>query len=69
MTVKEFEGLSFNEKVNFLKKNATLVHSLIRGEMLISLYWSNELIFEVFHVKDTASIYEIKGFDRFKYAA
>ncbi len=69
MTIDGFEGLDMNGKVKYLRKNAVLIHSLIRGNMIISLFWTKDLIFEVFKTKNNREIYDIKSYNRFEYAA
>lgn len=69
MTIDGFEGMSMDGKIKHLQGNAILIHSLIRGNLIISLFWSKDLIFEVFKTKNNGKIYDIKTYNRFEYAA
>lgn len=69
MTAFRFNQLNQQTQLAHLKRQGKLVDTLIRGNFLISLYWTKELIFEVFILKDTLSIFEIKSYDRNQYAA
>ncbi len=69
MNISNFNKLSPNRKVSYIKKHAVLVQRIIRSEFVISLYWSRELIFEVFYFRKDFSIFEVKSYDRRKYAA
>lgn len=69
MDINRFNELEPESKVNFLKQYAVLVQSIIRGEFIISLFWTSDLIFEVFYLRNDTSIFEIKSYDRRQYAA
>ncbi len=68
MTKSVFDQLDMTNQLNFLRNNSILVHKIIKGNIIVSLYWNRELIFEVFMKKDSFKVHEIKSFDRFQYA-
>ena len=67
MTTNGFTELAPNHQMDYLKKSATLIHRIIKGNLIVSLYWSKELIFEVFSPKNDLNEFEIRCYDRFKY--
>ena len=67
MTTKGFLELTPKSQMDYLKKTSTLIHRIIKGNLIVSLYWSKDFIFEVLNPKNNISNYEIKCFDRFKY--
>jgi len=69
MNINKFERLQPDRKVSYLKKDAVLIQSVIRGEFLISLFWTRDLIFEVFYLRNDSSIFEIKSYNRKQYVA
>lgn len=69
MTTFRFNQLDRQTQLAYLKREGKLVDSVIRGNFLISLYWTKELIFEVFIRRNTSEVTEIKIYDRNKYAA
>lgn len=69
MNVQDFEALALVEKVDYVRSNGRLLHTEIRGNMMIMLYWTEHLVLEVFVLINPREVYEVKGFDRFRYAA
>ncbi len=69
MDISNFDKLSSSKKVSYIKKHAVLVQRIIRSEFIISLYWTRDLIFEVFYSRNDFSIFKIKTYDRRQYAA
>ena len=67
MTINRFSELTPKGQMDYLKKTATLIHRIIKGNLIVSLYWSKDFIFEVLNPKNNINHYEIKCFDRFKY--
>lgn len=67
MTTNGFTELPPNNQMDYLKQTSTLIHRIIKGNVIVSLYWSKEFIFEVFSPKCNVESYEIKCYDRFKY--
>ena len=67
MTPNGFTELAPDTQMDYLKKTSTLIHRIIKGNVIVSLYWSKDFIFEVLKPKSKANSYEIKCYDRFKY--
>lgn len=67
MTITRFSELAPQEQMDHLKNTSTLIHRIIKGNIIVSLYWSNEFVFEVLNPKNDLKEFEIKCFDRFKY--
>ena len=67
MTTSVFSDLSPKNQMDHLKRTSTLIHKIIKGNMIVSLYWSKDFIYEVLRPKNDLREYEIKCFDRFKY--
>lgn len=67
MTPNGFTELAPDTQMDYLKKTSTLIHRIIKGNVIVSLYWSKDFIFEVLNPKSNATSYEIKCYDRFKY--
>lgn len=67
MTTSAFMELKPREQLNYLKKTAILIHRIVKGNLIVSLYWSKDFIFEVFSPRNNLKNYEIKCYDRFKY--
>lgn len=67
MTTNGFSRLSPRKQMDYLDKTSTLIHRIIKGDLIVSLYWSKDFIFEVLAPKNNNNNYEIKCFDRFKY--
>jgi hypothetical protein len=67
MTITNFTKMSPSSQMDYLKKKSTLIHRIIKGNVIVSLYWSKDFIFEVFCPKSRSGKYEIKCYDRFKY--
>ena len=67
MTANGFSELTPKSQMDYLKESATLIHRIIKGNVIVSLYWSKEFIFEVFNTKNNIENYEIKCFERFNY--
>lgn len=67
MTTLSFRRMSPKDQMNYLKKTATLLHRIVKGNMIVSLYWSQHFVFEVLSLQDKDDTYEIKCYDRFKY--
>lgn len=67
MTTTGFTKLGAQNQMDYLKKTSTLIHRIIKGNVIVSLYWSKDFIFEVFTPKSNSTNYEIKCYDRFKY--
>jgi hypothetical protein len=67
MTITRFSELTPKEQMNHLKNTSTLIHRIIKGNIIVSLYWSTEFVFEVFNPKNNLKEFEIKCFDRFEY--
>ncbi len=67
MTIKSFCEMPPKSQMAHLKQTAILVHKIIKGDLIISLYWSNDFIYEVLSPKSNRKDVEIKCFDRFKY--
>jgi len=53
--------------MEYLKKTAILIHKIVKGNLIVSLYWSKDYIFEVLIPKNKMQKVEIKCYDRFKY--
>lgn len=68
MTTKSFCDMPPKTQMDHLKQSATLVHKIIKGNLVISLYWSKDFIYEVLSSKNNQTNFEIKCYDRFKYA-
>ena len=69
MNLQDFEALGLEEKIHHVRKHGKLLHTEIRGNMSIMLFWTDRLVVEVFLLINPRKVYEIKGFDRFLYAA
>ena len=67
MTPNGFTELAPDTQMDYLKKTSTLIHRIIKGNVIVSLYWSKDFIFEVLNPKSNVTSYEIKCYDRFKY--
>jgi len=67
MTTAGFTQMTPRDQMNYLKKTAILIHRIVKGNLIVSLYWSKEFIFEVFCPKNNLNTYEIKCYDRYKY--
>lgn len=67
MTTTGFRELTPKSKMDHLKRTSTLIHRIIKGNMIVSLYWSKDFIYEVLSPKNNIKNFEIKCFDRFKY--
>ncbi|NJN28570.1 MAG: hypothetical protein HC819_22635 [Cyclobacteriaceae bacterium] len=67
MTTSAFSQLAPKNQMDYLQKTAILIHRLVKGDIIVSLYWSQDFIFEVLNPKDEVMKFEIKCFDRFKY--
>lgn len=67
MTPATFSRLTYKKQLEYLKKTAILIHKIIKGDLVVSLYWSKECIFEVFAPANNLKNCEIKCYDRFKY--
>lgn len=67
MTTNAFIRLSTKNQMEYLKKTSTLIHRIVKGNLIVSLYWSRDFIFEVFSPKNNLHNIEIKCYDRFKY--
>lgn len=67
MTNSVFSNLAPKSQMDHLKRTSILIHKIMKGNMIVSLYWSKEFIYEVLNPKNNLKTYEIKCFDRFKY--
>ena len=67
MTTLSFRNMPPKDQMQYLKKTATLLHRIVKGNMIISLYWSKQFVFEVLSLKLNDDTYEIKCYDRFEY--
>jgi hypothetical protein len=67
MTEADFSTLSSKKQLEYLKKSATLIHKIMKGNLIVSLYWSKEFIFEVLIPTNKYNRIEIKCYDRYKY--
>ena len=67
MTINGFIKMSPQSQMDYLKKTSTLIHRIIKGNIIVSLYWSKDFIFEVLSPKSNVKRYEIKCYDRLKY--
>jgi hypothetical protein len=67
MTQASFSKLTSKKQIEYLKKSAILIHKIMKGNLIVSLYWSKEFIFEVLTPKNKFNSIEIKCYDRFKY--
>ena len=67
MTTLGFSELPPKNQMDYLNKTSTLIHRIIKGNMIVSLYWSKDFIFEVLSPKNNIRNFEIKCYDRFKY--
>ena len=67
MTASKFAELTPRRQMNYLRKTAILIHRIVKGNLIVSLYWSKDFIFEVFSPKNDLKFYEIKCYDRYKY--
>lgn len=67
MTTFGFRHLGPDLQLAFLRRKGLHLQSLIRGNFIISLFWSENLIFEVFILRNNGKVFEIKCFDRHEY--
>ncbi len=67
MTISKFAELTPKNQLDYLNKTAILIHRIVKGNLIVSLYWSKDFIFEVFNEKSDTKSYEIKCYDRYKY--
>ena len=67
MTTANFSQLSNKKQMEYLKKTAILIHKIIKGDVIVSLYWSKDFVFEVLSPISKVNNIEIKCYDRFKY--
>jgi len=67
MTTTGFTELTTKNQLDYLNKSSTLIHWIIKGNVIVSLYWSRDFIFEVFNPKNNKKSCEIRCFDRYKY--
>jgi hypothetical protein len=67
MTQANFSTLTSKKQLEYLKKSAILIHKIIKGNLVISLYWSKEFVFEVLAPKSNLKRVEIKCYDRSDY--
>jgi len=67
MTISSFAGMTPKSQMEYLKQSAILIHRIVKGNVIVSLYWSREFIFEVLNPKNNQNKYEIKCYERFKY--
>jgi hypothetical protein len=67
MTTFGFQHLSIDQQLEFLRRKGLHLQSLIRGNFIISLYWSENLIFEVFILRNNGKVFEIKCYERHEY--
>jgi len=67
MTITSFSKMSAKDQMDYLKRKSTFIHRVIKGNVIVSLYWSKDFIFEVFCTKNNTQMVEIKCYDRFKY--
>jgi hypothetical protein len=67
MTPAAFSKLTYRKQMEYLMKTAILIHKIMKGDLIVSLYWSKDFIFEVLSPKSNLKRCEIKCYDRFKY--
>jgi len=67
MTTTSFSQLPSKKQMEYLKKSAVLIHKIIKGNLVVSLFWSKDFIFEVLTPDNKSQKLEIKCYDRFKY--
>ena len=67
MTTTRFSKLTPKGQMDHLKNTATLIHRIVKGNLIVSLYWSREFVYEVLRPKNNLKEYEIKCYDRFRY--
>ena len=67
MTQASFSKLTSKKQIEYLKKSAILIHKIMKGNLIVSLYWSKEFIFEVLAPQNKFNSIEIKCYDRYKY--
>ena len=67
MTTLGFSELTPKNQMDYLNKTSTLIHRIMKGNVIVSLYWSKDFIFEVFSPRNNIKSFEIKCYDRFKY--
>jgi len=67
MTTTGFTELGPRNQMEYLNKTSTLIHRIIKGDVIVSLYWSKDFIFEVFNPKNNVNTFEIRCYDRYKY--
>jgi len=67
MTPAHFYKLNNRKQMEYLKETAILIHKIVKGNIIVSLYWSKDFIFEVLIPKNKMQNVEIKCYDRYKY--
>ncbi len=67
MTPAHFYKLTSRKQLEYLKETAILIHKIVKGNIIVSLYWSKDFIFEVLIPKNKMQNVEIKCYDRYKY--
>lgn len=67
MTTSLFTKLTPKRQMDYLNKTAILIHRILKGNVIVSLYWSKDFIYEVINPKNNVKKHEIKCYDRFKY--
>jgi hypothetical protein len=60
--------MAIDHKLDYLRKYGRHLQSIVRGNFIISLYWSDGLVFEVFILRNNNEVFEIKCFDQNEYA-
>ncbi len=67
MTTVSFSQMTPKTQVEYLKKKAVLIHRLFKGDLIVSLYWSKDLIYEVISPQSRTNNIEIICYNRFEY--
>jgi hypothetical protein len=67
MTTSRFTKLPNKKQLDYLKRTAILIHKVVKGNLIISLYWSKDFVFEVLAPKNKNEHVEIKCYNRFEY--
>ena len=67
MTPANFYKLPNRKQMEYLRETAILIHKIVKGNLIVSLYWSKDFIFEVLVPSNKMQKVEIKCYDRFKY--
>jgi hypothetical protein len=67
MTPSGFTKLAPKSQLDYLQKTAVLIHKIVKGDIVVSLFWSQDFIFEVLSPKNNTKNLEIKCFERYKY--